>query len=191
MRLVISSLCRRNYANPVRYPALVALGLIASLAISGCSTAAREIVQGDTFRHVIATSHATSSSAPMHLYINGDGRPFSTPHTLARDPSPTFPFVLKLMQQDAQPNAMIGRPCYHGLANDSGCQPALWSRQRFSPAVVKGMVPYALVQQIQDKLPTGSVQVVSDFDHDCCWVQAWPRLLRETARRFEAAATLH
>lgn len=53
------------------------------------------------------------------------------------------------------------------------------------------VVPYALVQQIQDKLPTGSVQVVSDFDHDCCWVQAWPPLLRETARRFEAAATLH
>jgi len=82
----------------------------------------------------------------LHVYIGGDGKPFVTPTRVARDPSPLHPFVFRLQDRDDGDNIYVGRPCYHGLANEPPCTPLLWTNQRYSSAVVSSMV--AAVQTV-------------------------------------------
>lgn len=44
-------------------------------------------------------------------------------------------------------------------------------------------VPRALAARFLDRQPAVEVTVLPDFDHRCCWAQAWPALLGEPARR--------
>jgi len=32
-------------------------------------------------------------------------------------------------------------------------------------------------------IPEGSLTVVPDYDHVCCWIDFWPRVLSELGRR--------
>ena len=78
-------------------------------------------------------------SRSLHVYVDGDGTPFvgSRP---AADPTPRTPLVLDLMALDPAPSVYLGRPCYHGRAATPGCGKALWTAERYSPAVVDSMV---------------------------------------------------
>jgi len=38
-------------------------------------------------------------------------------------------------------------------------------------------VPPALVRRVTARQPRASVALIADYGHDCCWAQAWPRLL--------------
>ena len=280
MKWAIFSSYPRRCAKAVRLVGLIAFGLVISLC-SGCSNLHREVVQGDAYRHVtasregsppsISASNTSLGHGPLHLYINGDGRPFLTPTTIARDPSTRSPYVLQLMRRDSAPSIMIGRPCYHGLRNDPGCDPRLWSTHRYSIAVIDSMVavaaaksagrptvlighsgggtlallmaprmsnvvgvitiagnldvaawtshhgfsaltgslnpatnfaatasvpqihyvgaidevvPSYLTQQLKSKLPVNSVDIIAEFDHDCCWSAAWPDLLERAQQHF-------
>lgn len=40
-------------------------------------------------------------------------------------------------------------------------------------------VPSALMRHVALRQPNARWRVVPDFDHTCCWVEAWPELLRE------------
>jgi pimeloyl-ACP methyl ester carboxylesterase len=40
---------------------------------------------------------------------------------------------------DDNPALYLGRPCYHGLGDDSRCAAALWTDERYSEAVVASM----------------------------------------------------
>ncbi len=74
-----------------------------------------------------------------HVYIEGDGIPWVRRHVVATDPTTPEPLMLQLMAQDPHPAIYLGRPCYHGMASDSACNPWLWTYGRYSEQVVESM----------------------------------------------------
>jgi hypothetical protein len=99
-----------------------------------------EVVTGSTFRHRVYRKEARAGeSRVLHVYIEGDGRPFLGPTTVAFDPTPRDPLMLRLMALDPAPSVYLGRPCYFGLDRDRGCSPAYWTVRRFAPEVVDSL----------------------------------------------------
>jgi hypothetical protein len=70
----------------------------------------------------------------LHIYLDGDGRPFVHRTRVARDPTPQDALVLALLAIDPDPAVYVGRPCYHGLEFD--CDPRLWTTARYGEAVI-------------------------------------------------------
>jgi dienelactone hydrolase len=75
----------------------------------------------------------------LHVYLEGDGTPWRTRRTVATDPTPRRPVMLRLMALDDAPALYLGRPCYFGHAGDPGCTPALWTERRYSAEVVDSL----------------------------------------------------
>jgi len=100
-----------------------------------------DLVTGATFRHRIYRREGRGAAAPgvLHVYIEGDGRPFLGPTTVAMDPTSRDPVMLRLMALDPAPSLYLGRPCYLGLSRDRGCDPSYWTLRRFSPEVVESL----------------------------------------------------
>jgi len=118
-----------------------------------------ESVAGAGFTHRVyaaARSGAAADSSVLHVYYGGDGSPFLDGRRIARDPTPRRPLTLALMQQDPFPAVFIGRPCYHGLL--AGCDSALWTVARYSPAVVESMAA-ATSRVIEARAPARVVLV--------------------------------
>jgi pimeloyl-ACP methyl ester carboxylesterase len=93
------------------------------------------------FRHRIYRRQAGAGAGggALHVYIEGDGMPFLEPATVALDPTPRDPLMLRLMALDPAPSVYLGRPCYFGLSHDQGCNPAYWTVRRFAPEVVASL----------------------------------------------------
>lgn len=104
----------------------------------------REVVPGRGFNHLIyrrpALPAGTDEPRGIHVYLEGDGRPWETRHRIASDPTPVNPLALKLLLRDPASVLYVGRPCYQGFAHAEGCRPALWTKERYSPEVVESMV---------------------------------------------------
>ncbi|MDT8407130.1 MAG: hypothetical protein RQ715_07750 [Methylococcales bacterium] len=126
--------------------------MLLSLALSGCvqpwqafhTRAQRDgltslVVMGAPFQHrlYLSPAKADTTASRWHVYIDGDGSPWSR---LAPNPDPTSrtPLILDLIAVDPQPAVLLGRPCYHGLP-DAHCQPRYWTSHRYSEAVVHSM----------------------------------------------------
>ena len=73
--------------------------LVISL-LTACTTLSRHIEIGESYHHVVFTSDVLAANDPIHIYIEGDGRPFIDRNTAARDPTPRRPSVLNLMRID-------------------------------------------------------------------------------------------
>jgi hypothetical protein len=100
----------------------------------------KDLVAGSSFRHrVYRNKTRPEESGVLHVYIEGDGRPFLGPTTVAFDPTPRDPLMLRLMALDPAPSVYLGRPCYFGLDHDRGCSPAYWTVRRFAPEVVDSL----------------------------------------------------
>jgi pimeloyl-ACP methyl ester carboxylesterase len=82
---------------------------------------------------------STAGSGILHIYIEGDGRPFLGPTFVALDPTPLDPLMLRLMALDPAPSVYLGRPCYFGLSGDRGCDPGYWTIRRFAPEVLDSL----------------------------------------------------
>jgi pimeloyl-ACP methyl ester carboxylesterase len=95
------------------------------------------VVAGDPFRHAVLEKPGRPSRV-LHVYLDGDGTPWHA-RGPAADPTPRSMLVLDLMRLDDHPSLYLGRPCYHGLVEDPGCRPALWTSQRYSDLVVSSM----------------------------------------------------
>jgi len=80
---------------------------------------------------------APAGTRRLHVYLDGDGRPFVRPWQVAHDPTPQDPLVLHLLLADPQRAVYLGRPCYHGL--HQGCDPRLWTLARYSEAIINAM----------------------------------------------------
>jgi pimeloyl-ACP methyl ester carboxylesterase len=99
-----------------------------------------DLIAGSTFRHrVYRKDGRGGESGVLHVYIEGDGRPFLGPTTVAFDPTPRDPLMLRLMALDPSRSVYLGRPCYFGLYHDRGCNPAYWTVRRFAPEVVDSL----------------------------------------------------
>ncbi len=98
-------------------------------------------VAGKAFKHRIYIKADTIPDNPqrLHVYIDGDGTPWEHRRWPSADPTSRNPLILHLMQADPNPALLLGRPCYHGIA-DSKCQPKYWTSHRYSDIVVESMV---------------------------------------------------
>lgn len=75
----------------------------------------------------------------LHVYLEGDGSPWRHRVFVMPDPTPRNPLMLRLMSRDKTSAAYLGRPCYNGTFNDTGCDSSLWTSGRYSNKVVESM----------------------------------------------------
>jgi hypothetical protein len=129
--------------------------LLLLAGVLGCASAAQrfesraaalgldaERVPGEGFTHMVYRRPSLAAGGPLHVYLDGDGRPWEGPRPAA-DPTPGDPLVLRLLAQDPAAAVYLGRPCYHGLAETPPCRPALWTDARYSEAVVASLAAAA------------------------------------------------
>jgi pimeloyl-ACP methyl ester carboxylesterase len=77
-----------------------------------------------------------SAGKRLHVYLEGDGRPWERGLFPASDPTTRASTVLSLMSSDPEPTLYLGRPCYNGHAGDPGCSQSLWTGARYGERVV-------------------------------------------------------
>lgn len=99
----------------------------------------RQIVDGDGFQHVIYTKDGEKNNDTLHVYLDGDGKPWLKHRLIAADPTPVNPLMFNLMALDKAPSIYLGRPCYHGFATTPPCAAEHWTSARYSLQVVKSM----------------------------------------------------
>ena len=99
----------------------------------------RLVILGDGFTHLAFYRSDTHNLKNLRIYFEGDGSPWRTPTLIADDPTPRDPLALRLMALDPGPALYLGRPCYHGLANESNCHPWLWTQGRYAEPIVVSM----------------------------------------------------
>jgi pimeloyl-ACP methyl ester carboxylesterase len=137
--------------------ALALAVLIAGCAGQGGAGLARQhqldasVLRGDPFLHQVLTN--TARGELLHVYIEGDGRPWLTPERIARDPTPERLLMLELMSLDSAPSAYLGRPCYFDL-EDPACSARWWTDRRYSSEVVQSL------DRVLDQLVQGHAGLV-------------------------------
>lgn len=97
----------------------------------------RRVIAGEAFRHV--TYQRDGAGETLHVYIEGDGRPWLYGMLAATDPTPRNAYALALMARDPAPAIYLGRPCYFGLHIEANCHERFWTSARYAPAVVDSM----------------------------------------------------
>lgn len=88
-----------------------------------------------------------SSGPRLHVYLEGDGRPWLRDRP-APDPTGRHLLALELLQRDPAPALYLGRPCYHLDAMPANCTSNLWTSGRYSETVVASMAG-ALTAQLR------------------------------------------
>lgn len=92
--------------------------------------------QGTDFLH---RSLSRPGAGPvLHVYIEGDGRPWLGPNRIAEDPTGRRLMMLELAALDPAPILYLGRPCYFDTA-DAACTPEWWTFYRYGATVVQSM----------------------------------------------------
>lgn len=97
-----------------------------------------ELVETSIFSHRVYKNNR-ESNGKLHIYIAGDGLPWMAGVIPSKDPTPRKPLVLSLIDQDRSAALILGRPCYHGLANNPICDSSLWTNKRYSSMIVDSM----------------------------------------------------
>jgi pimeloyl-ACP methyl ester carboxylesterase len=99
----------------------------------------RQTVWGTQFPHRVYFKGRVAGSHRLHVYIEGDGLPWSSPDRVSPDPTPRYALMLRLMAQDTRPAIYLGRPCYFGFAQTPPCSPLSWTQDRYARAMVESM----------------------------------------------------
>ena len=99
----------------------------------------RNVVAGNGFKHVVYIHNDNQNSPVLHVYLDGDGRPWIRNQQISSDPTPENPMMLKLMAMDPASSLYLGRPCYHGFSSTPPCNPELWTSARYSIRIVESM----------------------------------------------------
>jgi hypothetical protein len=131
----------------MRISRLVGLSILFVLGCAGTASGPDDLarqhglesawVRGQGFRHRVFRRGA--DHGPLHVYLEGDGRPWLTRRQINTDPTPRRALALRLMLRDPAAGLYLGRPCYHGSASDPGCSPWLWTHGRYSEPVIASM----------------------------------------------------
>ena len=126
------------------------LFFISILLITGCQSTPlapylgkaelqASVLSGAPFRHqVVSKTDSVRSDRILHVYIEGDGRPWWTRYEIADDPTPRKLPMLSLMTLDDQDAVYLGRPCYFAL-EDSHCHNSWWTNARYASEIVNSM----------------------------------------------------
>ena len=117
------------------------VGLVSLLLLAGCAGIGAHddmtIVsptRADLYS-VATIQKITDKTAPVHIYIEGDGHSFNNYGRATDDPTPRSHFVRDLAAADNAPNvAYIARPCQFVM--DEKCKTRDWTTGRFSKSMV-------------------------------------------------------
>ena len=76
--------------------------------------------------------------APLHVYLEGDGRAWLSRYRASHNPTPRNPVALSLAARDYADNVMyIARPCqYVSFEKNPDCKYPYWTHKRFAPEVI-------------------------------------------------------
>ena len=76
--------------------------------------------------------------APLHVYLEGDGRAWLSRYRASHNPTPRNPVALSLAARDYADNVMyIARPCqYVSFDKNPDCKFPYWTHKRFAPEVI-------------------------------------------------------
>jgi len=115
--------------------------ILISLLVAGCVCfGARDdmtvVKPANTALYSVATiQKITNKTAPVHIYIEGDGHSFDSRGRATTDPTPHSRFMRDMAAADNSPNvAYIARPCQFIM--DEKCNVSDWTDGRFSHAMV-------------------------------------------------------
>lgn len=75
----------------------------------------------------------------LHVYLEGDGQPWLTPHVVSANPNTHNPLMLRLMARDPEASIYLVRPCYGTRMIDWDCHPGQWTSARYSLETVTRM----------------------------------------------------
>ncbi len=78
------------------------------------------------------------AGAELVVYIEGDGRAWTSRGRVSADPTPARPVALELAARDPAPSVIyLARPCqYTTPETNRNCRPTYWAHRRFAPEVV-------------------------------------------------------
>ena len=96
----------------------------------------------EIFKHYIVEHLPATQPRSLHVYIEGDGLPWTNRYTIATDPTPHNALALGLMTEDPGASIYIGRPCYFArrlTSPDAKCAARYWTSDRYSPEVIASM----------------------------------------------------
>lgn len=80
------------------------------------------------------------NSAPINVYIEGDGFAYINKSQASIDPTPKQPIGLILTLADNAPNVVyMARPCQYTLKESRACQVSDWTDKRFSEEMITVM----------------------------------------------------
>lgn len=140
-----------------RWQRIAAAGLVVAIC-AGCATPSQrfaeraaeaglavETLAGQGFDHLLVRKPGRGPG-PLHVYIEGDGRPWLTDTLPADDPTPRRALAFELMLRDPAPAVYLGRPCYFGL-DHARCETRHWTDARYGDAIVDSMA--AALRSIQ------------------------------------------
>lgn len=132
-----------------------ALTLCLLFLIQGCATPSEKFigtatklglsnqwVEGYPYQHrLFINSRANRSDVidELHVYLDGDGTPWTSSKKIADDPTPRNPLILEMMTKDPAAAVLLGRPCYYGLNAAPLCNESLWTSHRYAAEVVVSM----------------------------------------------------
>ena len=156
---------------PLRIPFLL-LGIFSLISLAGCASkpltnaldqaqqagASWETITGDGFEHLVISQIPEADVHALHIYIGGDGNAFHSRLKVSQDPTPKQHLALKLMFADGAPSAFIARPCYYTSGMGKQCNAALWTSDRYSPAVIHSMG--AVVKELALRHPRAQITLV-------------------------------
>jgi pimeloyl-ACP methyl ester carboxylesterase len=107
----------------------------------GCSgaqvranTLAKQLVSTPTFT-LYSEQRITSLTAPVKIYIEGDGRAFTRFGRPSKNPTPKHQLLADIARHDPAPNvAYLARPCQY--VQDAKREQKYWTTARFAPEVI-------------------------------------------------------
>lgn len=130
---------------------LIGLGFLCGF-LTGCSSPAAKLqaqagqlglqtleLSADTFQLTAFYQPGRMPDKRLHVYLEGDGRPWLHGNWPADDPTTRESLMLPLMALDSEAALYLGRPCYNGHAKDVGCDAKLWTSARYGEQVVNAM----------------------------------------------------
>ncbi|MFT6895920.1 MAG: hypothetical protein ACJA13_000317 [Paraglaciecola sp.] len=97
-----------------------------------------QVVKTEFFSHKIYKNNRQSGTK-LHIYLTGDGLPWMAGVIPSTDPTPRNSIIFNLIEQDLSTALILGRPCYHGLANETLCEPSLWTSKRYAPVIINSL----------------------------------------------------
>jgi len=98
--------------------------------------------------------------APLHVYLEGDGRSWLTPSRASYNPTPRDPIGLSLAAQDDAENVLyIARPCqYVPFDKNPNCEYPYWTHKRFAPEIIKSVS--AVIDRGKQMAKAGGVELI-------------------------------